>query len=282
MIKIVSDSSCDRPEALGSAVQYVPMVMSTEERSFTDDGSLDIHEMLDYMAAYKGRSYTACPSVDGWLQAFEGGDEIYVLTITSGLSGSYNSATAAAGLYQNANPEAKIHVFDSLSTGAEMRLVLEKLKELTDAGLPFEEVVAQTVEYHKHTRLFFILQSVHNLAQNGRVSKVVAAAVGVLNIRIVGTASTVGTLEQLAKSRGDNKALKEMMEQIAAAGYQGGKMRIHHAENPALAQRLADAVLAQWPDAKIEIGATSGLCSYYAERYNVMVGIETNQDYYSV
>lgn len=277
MIKIVSDSSCDRPALSG--VEYVPMVMSTDERSFTDDGNLDVHEMLDYMSAYKGRSYTACPSVDAWLSAFAGADEIYAVTITSGLSGSYNSAMAAKELYLHDHPEAKVHVFDSLSTGPEMRLLLEKLKELTDGGLAFEQVVQEAAAYLKHSRLFFILQSLHNLSQNGRVSKVAAAAVGVLNIRIVGTASKEGTLEQLAKSRGDNKALNELLSQVERAGYAGGKMRLTNAENPALAERFAALVKAKWPQADVVIAASSGLCSYYAERGSIMVGIETNQEY---
>ena len=80
--------------------------------------------MLDYLAEYKGRSYTACPSVDGWLEAFKGADEIYVVTITSSLSGAYNAAMAARELYLQAHEEAKVAVFDSLSTGPEMLLIL--------------------------------------------------------------------------------------------------------------------------------------------------------------
>lgn len=275
MIKFVSDSSCDRPVIAGITVHQVPMVISTEERSFRDNESLNITEMLDHLVSYKGRSYTACPSVDAWMEAFAGGDEIYAVTITSGLSGSYNSAMAARNLYLQSHPDVKIHVFDSLSTGPEMVLLLEKLRDLTAAGLPFEEVCAQGEEYQKHTRLFFSLQSLHNLSQNGRVSKVVATAVGVLNIRIVGTASTEGTLESLAKSRGDSKALNELIHQMGAAGYAGGKMLITHVENPALAQRFYDLVTGYWPDVEIAIAPSGGLCSYYAERGALLIGIET-------
>lgn len=275
MIKFVSDSSCDRPHISGMHVEYVPLVMSTDERSFRDDEKLDVLEMLDYMGAYKGRSFTACPSVDAWMCAFEGADEVYAVTITSGLSGSYNSALAARELFLQSHPDVKIHVFDSLSTGPELVLLLEKLRDLTAQGCSFEEVCRQASEYQKHTRLFFILQSLHNLSQNGRVSKVIAAAVGVLNIRIVGTASTEGTLEQLARSRGDNKALAEIMAQLENAGCAGKKIRITHADNPRLAERLAAMAADRWPDADITVAPSSGLCSYYAERGSIMAGIET-------
>lgn len=273
MFKIVADSAIDRPKLPN--FYSVPLTMSTDERQFRDDDTLNITEMLDYLAAWKGRSYTACPSVDAWMAAFAGSDEVYVITITSGLSGSYNSAVAAKNLYCAEHPGAKIHVFDSLSTGPEMLLILEKLEELTGKGLSFEEVVAQTTEYQKHTRLFFSLQSVHNLAQNGRVSKVVAAAVGMLSIRIVGTASPEGTLDPQSKVRGDNKALPELLSKLEHAGYIGGKLRLTHVENPKLAERFADMVRAKWPNADLTISCNGGLCSYYAERGALLAGIET-------
>lgn len=275
MIRFAADSSCDLPGIPGMEISFVPMIISTDERSFTDNAHLNITEMLDYLASYRGRSYTACPSVDGWMTTFEGADEIYALTITSGLSGSYNAAMAAKQLYLHDHPNAKIAVFDSLSTGPELLLILEMLKKLTDEGLPFEEVESQIREYQEHLRLFFSLQSLHNLSQNGRVSKVAAAAVGVLGIRIVGTASPEGTLAQLGKCRGDRKAIPELMSHMTAAGYQGGKVRITHVENPELAEKYAAAFREKWPDADIAISLSGGLCSYYAERGAVLIGIET-------
>ena len=125
MIRLIADSSSDRPTLAGIPIEYVPLVISTEAQSFTDDDQLDVDELLQCLASYRGRSYTACPSVDAWLRAFEGGDEIYAVTITSALSGSYNSAMAARALYLQEHPGAKIAVFDSLSTGPELRLLLE-------------------------------------------------------------------------------------------------------------------------------------------------------------
>lgn len=276
MMKLIADSSSDRPAIAGAEVQYVPLVVSTDHVHFVDDETLDVRQMLNTLSAHKGRSYTACPSVDGWLTAFDGGDEIYAVTITSALSGSYNAAMAARELYLQEHPGAKVAVFDSLSTGPELRLILEKLRELTAQGLPFEQVEAQTREYMHHTRLLFSLQSLHNMAQNGRVSKVAAAAVGVLGIRIVGTASAEGTLQQLNKCRGDRKALPELLEHMQKAGFHGGKVRITHVNNPALAGTFLEQLKAAWPGADSSIAPSSGLCSYYAEEGAIMVGFECN------
>lgn len=276
MMKLIADSSSDRPAIAGAEVQYVPLVVSTDHVHFVDDETLDVRQMLDTLSGHKGRSYTACPSVDGWLTAFDGGDEIYAVTITSALSGSYNAAMAARELYLQEHPGAKVAVFDSLSTGPELRLILEKLRDLTAQGLPFEQVEAQTREYMHHTRLLFSLQSLHNMAQNGRVSKVAAAAVGVLGIRIVGTASAEGTLQQLNKCRGDRKALPELLEHMQKAGFHGGKVRITHVNNPTLAGTFLDQLKAAWPEADASIAPSSGLCSYYAEEGAIMVGFECN------
>lgn len=273
MIRLIADSSSDRPALEG--VRYVPLIISTDEKSFVDNEHLNVNELLDYLASYKGRSYTACPSVDGWLSAYEGADEIYVATITGTLSGAYNAAMAARELYLQEHPEAKVAVFDTLSTGPEIVLILEKIQELLAQGLPFEQVEPAVREYMHHTRLFFSLQSLHNLSQNGRVSKVAAAAVGVLGIRIVGTASPEGTLAQLSKCRGDRKALPELLEQMQSAGFHGGKVRITHVRNPQLADRFADFIKTTWPGTDLTISPSTGLCSYYAESGAILVAFDT-------
>lgn len=276
MIKLVADSSCDIYELPGAAFRAVPLTISTDDgKSFVDDAQLEIPGLLTHLREHKGRSYTACPSVAAWVDAFEGADTVYVVTITGALSGSYNSARVAADLYQQSHEDASVHVFDSLSTGPEVLLILEKLRELIAQGLEFDDVVAAVEEYQKHTRLFFSLHSLHNLAQNGRVSKVVAAAVGVMNLRIVGTASPEGTLAPITKARGDKRAAATLLEQLAEVGYRGGKVRITHVQNADTAEDFARQLRAAFPDADIAVSGSGGLCSYYAEKGSILVGVET-------
>ena len=276
MIKLIADSSADHfvPSANVDFVS-VPMTIRAGDRSFTDDDALNMDEMLNYLAAYKGKSGTACPAPAAWLNAFEGSAEIFVVSITSALSGTYGSAMAARELYLQTHPEVKIHVFDTLTTGPEMRLMLEKLDELASQGLSFDEIRDRAEAYLSTTRLIFCLQSLHNLAQNGRVSPLAAGAVGLLGIRILATGSAEGTIEPIEKCRGDRKAQAAMVERILEAGYHGGKVRINHVEDPAAAVRLQVALHAQFPHADIVIAPCRGLCGYYAERGGVLVGFET-------
>ena len=272
--KIVADSSCDMWELNGVDFAVAPMTISTDNKHYVDNQELDVHLMSEELAKYKGVSHTACPSVGSWLDCYEGYDEVFVVTLTGAMSGTYNSAMTAKGIYEEENENVKVHVFDSLSTGPEMRLLIEKLKEMIEEDLPFEEIVEKGQDYLNHSRLFFALKSLHNFAMNGRVSKAVASAIGVLNISIFATASEEGTIQQISKCRGEKKVVKSMIEHLENAGYHGGKVRISHAENLKLAQNVRDKILEIYPNADIIIYPMGGLCTYYAEIGGLLVGCE--------
>lgn len=272
--KIVADSSCDIWELNGVDFAVAPITISTDNKHYVDNQELDVHLMSEELAKYKGVSHTACPSVGSWLDCYEGYDEVFVVTLTGAMSGTYNSAMTAKGIYEEENENVKVHVFDSLSTGPEMRLLIEKLKEMIEEDLPFEEIVKKGQDYLKHSRLFFALKSLHNFAMNGRVSKTVASAIGVLNISIFATASEEGTIQQISKCRGEKKVVKSMIEHLENAGYHGGKVRISHADNLKLAHNVRDKILELYPNADIIVYPMGGLCTYYAEIGGLLVGCE--------
>ena len=272
--KIVADSSCDMWELNGVDFAVAPMTISTDNKHYVDNQELDVHLMSEDLAKYKGVSHTACPSAGSWLDCYEGYDEVFVVTLTGAMSGTYNSAMTAKGIYEEENENVKVHVFDSLSTGPEMRLLIEKLKEMIEEDLPFEEIVEKGQDYLNHSRLFFALKSLHNFAMNGRVSKTVASAIGVLNISIFATASEEGTIQQISKCRGEKKVVKSMIEHLENAGYHGGKVRISHADNLKLAHNVRDKILELYPNADIIVYPMGGLCTYYAEIGGLLVGCE--------
>ena len=272
--KIVADSSCDMWELNGVDFAVAPITISTDNKHYVDNQELDVHLMSEDLAKYKGVSHTACPSVGSWLDCYEGYDEVFVITLTGTMSGTYNSAMTAKGIYEEENDNVKVHVFDSLSTGPEMRLLIEKLKDFIEEDLPFEEIVEKGQDYLNHSRLFFALKSLHNFAMNGRVSKTVASAIGVLNISIFATASEEGTIQQISKCRGEKKVVKSMIEHLENAGYHGGKVRISHADNLKLAHNVRDKILELYPHADIIVYPMGGLCTYYAEIGGLLVGCE--------
>ena len=155
-----------------------------------------------------------------------------------------------------------------------MELIAEKIRELMAAELSFEEICERIKEYQQHTGLMFMLESMQNLANNGRVNKIVAKAAGILGIRAVGRASDVGTLEPLEKCRGEKKAIAALADHMVSRGYEGGKMRISHCLNLAAAESLKETIVSAFPGADVQIRPTGGLCSFYAEKGGLLIGFE--------
>ena len=272
--KIISDSSSDLTELSGVPFESVPLKIITSEKEYVDDKNLNVHAMLADLEQYKGRSSTSCPNTDDWKRAFEDADNVFCVTITSGLSGSCNCARISTSEYVEENPGKNAFVVDSLSTGPESALIIEKLRELIGEKLKFEEIKEKILEYKSKTHLIFALESMHNLANNGRVSPLVAKIAGVLGIRVVGKASNEGTLEITDKTRGLQKTISTIVENMKNSGFIGGKVKIHHCENPSALEALKAAIMNAFPAAKIETALTRGLCSFYAERGGILVGFE--------
>ena len=117
MKRIVVDSSASLYALDGIDFAAVPLKIVTDEREYLDDGTLDAVEMATTLRTYKGKTSTSCPNIGDWLEAYEGADEIYAITITGTLSGSCNAAQLAAEEYQAEHPGAQVFVLDSLSAG---------------------------------------------------------------------------------------------------------------------------------------------------------------------
>ena len=272
--KTVVDSASSLYALKGVDFACVPLKIITDDAEYLDDGTLDAVGMARTLRTYKGKTSTSCPNVSDWLAAYEGADEVYAITITGTLSGSYNAAQLAAEEYQQENPGKRVFVLDSLSTGPEQRLLAEHLRDLLAEGKEFDEICEEMLRYHKHTHLLFSLESLANLARNGRVKPAVAAMARMLGIRVIGQASEAGELDVLCKTRGEHGALERIVLELKEHGYTNGRLHISHCGNPAAAERLKHMVKAVFDGAKVDISECGGLCSYYAELGGLLVGYE--------
>ena len=272
--KIVVDSSASLYTLQGVDFECVPLKIITDDAEYLDNGTMDAVGMAQTLRTYKGKTSTSCPNVSDWLAAYEGADEVYAITITGTLSGSYNAAQLAAEEYQQENPGKRVFVLDSLSTGPEQRLLAEHLRDLLAEGREFDEICEEMLCYHKHTHLLFSLESLANLARNGRVKPAVAAVARMLGIRVIGQASEAGELDVLCKTRGEHGALERIVLELKEHGYTNGRLHISHCGNPTAAERLKHMVQAVFDGAKVDISECGGLCSYYAELGGLLVGYE--------
>ena len=275
-IQIVCDSSANILSSQDKFYATVPMKIIAGDMEFVDNAQLDLQGMVNFLKEHKGKSGSSCPNVQDWLDAFGDHNEVFGVTITKHLSGSYNSGHQAAETHMEEHPGAKAYIFDSLSTGPEMMMIVDKIRQLEAQGLGYDAIKEQVLEYHNHNHTLFCLQSMTNLARNGRVHPAVAKIAGMLNIRVVGDVKG-GEITPVHKPRGDKKAIQALVEMMTERGLQDGNLvRIAHCYGETAANALVEAVKAQYPNCRFIIEPTTALCSFYAEAGGLIIGFEGN------
>lgn len=278
--KIVADSGCDYRQlnnlAPDTEFVSVPLTIQIGADTFVDQADLEIDKMMEVMYASSEAASSACPSPQAYQTAFEGAENVVVITLTGGLSGSFNAARVARDMFVEEHPEVNIHLIDSLSAGGEMDLIVDEINRLISTGLEFDELVQAITAYQENSKLLFVLAKVDNLVKNGRLSKLLGTVVGLLNIRMVGEASSEGKLELLQKARGHKKSVTAAFDEMKKAGYKGGRIVMAHRNNAKFFQQFSDLVKAEFASAVIEEVPTSGLCSFYAEEGGLLMGYEIN------
>lgn len=275
--KIVTDTGSNireidnLPENI--AFDIIPLILHIDNEDYIDTPDLDT-EILNQKVAEASKSSSACPAPGVYAEKFAGAENVICFTISSELSGSYNSADQGKQLALEENPDANIYIFDTRSAGGEMDLLVFKAIELVKEGMNFHEVVDELNKYHEKTYVGYMLKSIENLVKNGRVNKVVGSLVGLLNIHVIGIRSEEGTIEMSNRARGEKRALNTFINDIIEAGFSGKVMEIGHVNNETLAKKFSEKILEKFPQTDIRIRPTSGLCSFYAERGGLIVGYE--------
>ena len=271
--KIVSDSSSNILAMEDPRFASVPMKVRAA-KEYVDDLNLDLGAMVEDLRKHNGPSGSSCPSVGEWLEAFGDAEVIFVTTISKNLSGSYNSALQAADAYMEEHPDRKVFVLDSVAAGPQQAFVIEKMLELCAQDLSIEEIKKQLLAYHNNTHILFCLESMMNLARNGRVPMAVAKIGGLIGIRVCGDVKG-GLITPVHKPRGGKKATEALVAMIKERGfYDGAQLRIAHCFGEAQAKALGDAILAEFPNTRLTIEPTTALCSFYAEAGGLMIGFE--------
>ena len=270
---IVADSSSNVYSMGDSWYTTVPMkVVAAKE--YVDNADLDLAEMVDDLKQHKGKSGSSCPNGGEWLEAFGDAEYVFGITITKHLSGSYNAAKQAADTYMEEHPDRKVFIFDSLSTGPEMMMIVDKIRQCEAEGDDFETTKAKVLDYNNHNHTLFCLESMTNLARNGRVNPAVAKIAGMLGIRVVGDVEG-GEITPVHKPRGAKKATQILVEMMKERGFRDGALlRVAHCFGETAANALKEAVLAEFPNTRFMLEPTTALCSFYAESGGLIIGFE--------
>lgn len=271
--KIVSDSSLDFNETLKQniEVEQVPFKLYIDGREYVDDESLDVIDFISEMGKSAKIPRTACPSPNDFIEAFEGQEDIYGITISSKLSGTYNSAILAKNTVLE-EVKKRIHIFDSKSASVGQTLIAIKIKQLLDEGFDFEKIVDDVEKYIKSMKTFFIAENLDNLIKNGRIPSWKGKLAMVLKIRPIMQA-VEGDIHEFEKVRSSKKAFERLAQIIKEQGSDVSQkiLAISHVNNPERAESLKERMEEICNFKDIVIVPTHGLTSLYCDNQGIIV-----------
>ena len=264
---IVADSSCDLNKELQDKlnVSLVPFKIDVEDNTFLDDENLDTMELINAMKASPNPIRTSCPSPGDFVAEYRDADTVFVVTISSKLSGTYNSALLAKEMVNEEFPHKFIHVFDSKSASVGESLTAIKIKELIDENLSNLEIVEKVEKYIKEMKTYFILESLDNLIKNGRISKTKGLIANVLNLKPI-MGSNDGDIELVENIRGSKRAFKRLVDIIGESGvrFEERTLAISHTNALKLGEGLKKEIEERYKFKDVILVKTAGLSSGYA------------------
>lgn len=263
MIAIVTDSTCDLPaselERLG--VRRVPLYVNFKGKTYRDWEEIGPEEIVKGVAEGTALPTTSQPSPEDFAVVFReaaeaGADEILCLTISSELSGTYQSATLA-----REQVGVPVTVFDSRHASLGLGNMVKKAAELRDRDASMQEVLAAVTHIRDSNYLLFTVGTLEYLQKNGRIGGAQALLGSLLNIKPILTLEE-GKVQPAGRARGTKKALREMVARAKAyAASHPGTLKVNflHIQDPDAAEtmrrELRDSGLAYEDGGVYEIGA---------------------------
>ena len=279
--RIIADSCCDKTTIMTDwdNITFIPLTLEIGDYRIMDDESFDQEDYIKRTLEYPDVAKTACPSPEAWAEAIDcNEDEIYIITITDKLSGTYNSALQGVVLFNEEHPDSnkKIHIFNSLATSGIESLTAEKIKELADGGASFESIV-ETVEDFILNRcaLYFCLESLDVLRKNGRLFALAASILKKLRLKMIFQRTKEGNISLAGQDIAMNRALVKMAliisNDVKGIDLSDKRLIISHVCCRKKAEFLKSKIEALSPFGDIEIVKCSGLNSTYASNGGIIV-----------
>lgn len=273
--KIVADSCCEFPSALANDPRYelVPLGLEVGDELIMDDESFDQKQFLAKVAACPKCPKSFCPSPEKFKEAYRtDAENVFVFTLSSKLSGSYNSAEIGKQLYQEEFGEKNIFVCDSHSASCGETQLAYKAVEWSEAGMPFAEICEKLIEYRDQLKTYFVLDNLETLRKNGRLTGVKALVASTLNIKPL-MAGKVGEIVQLGQAIGIKKSLAKMAETVVQEAVHPSEKRlmITHCNCADRAEKVKEMILSKISVKDVLVMDTRGVSSMYANDGGVIV-----------
>lgn len=274
--KIVVDSCCDLPKIYrnNEHFQISPLTIDIDGFKILDDDTFNQKLLLEKMKGSNNSPKTSCPSPETYMEAYNcDAQDIYCVTLSGKLSGSYNSATLGKNLFKEENGDKNIEIFDSCSASVGEVLIALKIFELAEQGKSFIEVVDEVNNYKKEIDTKFVLESLDNLRKNGRLTNIQATLANVLNIKPVMGATSDGEIIKIEQVRGMKKALIRMVNIIVEKGknLEQKTLAIAHCNCYQRAMEVKEEMQKKCNFKDILIVDTAGISTVYANDGGIIV-----------
>lgn len=274
--KIVIDSCGELPKELkeNDRFEVASLEIDIDDHHIIDDDTFNQAEFLKIVKESPNVPKSSCPSPERYMKAYQSDAEnIYAVTLSSKLSGSYNSAELGKKLYEEENRSKNIYIFDSKSASVGETLIAMKVAECEGEGMTFEEVISTVEKYISEMQTFFVLETLDTLRKNGRLSNLKAFIANTLNIKPVMGATPEGEICQLDQGRGMKKALEKMLNQIEkkAINPEEKILAISHCNCLERAKEFKEAIERRCKFKDIFIIDTGGISSMYANDGGIIV-----------
>lgn len=218
-IKIITDSTSDisKEQAEELDITIVPLRVIFEDREYFDGIDITVEQFYERLIRSKNLPTTSQPAPEQFIPCFEAAkenkDTIIVITISSKLSGTYQSAVIARDMVEYDN----IHIIDSLTVTLGLQLLVRKAVQLRNLGLDAGEMVKALEQSKGNIKLFALLESLEYLKKGGRLSGMSAFAGGLLNIKPIIEVKD-GSVTLAARARGLSGAYGKLRELISQGG----------------------------------------------------------------
>lgn len=276
--KIIVDSCGELTYKMKESGIFVsaPLSMQVDGDVIMDDETFDQADFLRRVAASPECPKSSCPSPEKYMDLYSGKEQrVYVVTLSSELSGSFNSAQLAAKLWKEEHGEdgKQIHVFNSRSASVGETLIACKVRECEEQGMTFDETVSETEAYIEGQHTYFVLENLDTLRKNGRLTGIKSFVASALNIKPVMGSTPQGTICQLGQARGIKRALAKMAEQIARDSKQTKEkvLAIAHCNCPERAREVERMLLDIIRVKDSFIVDTAGISTMYANDGGIIV-----------
>ena len=213
--KIIVDSTADLMSEYKSRVSVVPLTVHFGDQEYIDGITIDHNTFYEKLVEDDVLPTTSQATPDAFMKEFdkvkEAGESAVVITVSSKLSGTYQSAMIAAAEYEN------IHIVDSGTVAMGGGILVEMALRFLDEGLDAKTIAEKLEEEKKKIVIVALVDTLEYLKKGGRVSKAVAFAGGVLNIKPV-LSVIDGEINMLGKARGSKMGNNLLVQEIEKAG----------------------------------------------------------------